>query len=321
MAVVTNGVGVNLWIQPLPFRLADGGGQYLVATAATAVFTRQDVHQAQAFLVGFEQVTRGRRLAGLQHIRILLGISIQTQVLDAKIDVHQIAGLNDGGIRALGKTAVLFIALGICPLYITSGVKPGFQTQRTHFFPVKPHHVVGSGDARLNHGFGKSFSNDVVGDAANLLIHRKFCGSAHFQPIHRQSFSRHQALFVFGGQGFAQFLIVESRQTIGMPKVDAGIDSDPLGIAFRNKFGQTFPLIGFFFWIPGFFKNLTYIVPGTGQKLEGFVFSRIVNQQHSSASGRQPGGGQHGAQHRIFIVFPRNNQPHVNAFLAHQFRQ
>ena len=116
----------------------------------------QDVHQAQAGSVRLLQVGGGFGFAGTQHVGILLGIGVQTQVGDAEVAVQQVAGLNHLPLGPLRKGALLVEAFRVGPLHVDGGVKPGVEAQLVDAVAVPPHHFLGGGDARLDHRFGKS---------------------------------------------------------------------------------------------------------------------------------------------------------------------
>ena len=108
------------------------------------------------------------------------------------------------------------------------------------------------------------------------------------------------------------------RQPISMAVVFGEIKGYFLGIAVFNDFCQRQPLIGLNVDIPFSFEQISHIVASYRQFFQRLFATGIIKYHDGTSSSRKPRTGQHGAHYRVFVVFPGNNDPHINAFASHE---
>ena len=151
-----------------------------------------------------------------------------------------------------------------------------------------------------------------------LRVQLHFAVGTCFEPHHRQLFGRDDLVPVSGAQHAHEGHVFRVIDTVRMPERIGCIDADAPRLARLDDIGECIPLIGKFLHVPRRLDRFANVVARNGQLL---VFSGLriaVEHKNGPAPRAEPLGGQHGFQHRVFVVFARDEDPHVDPAFLHE---
>ena len=185
---------------------------------------------------------------------------------------------------------------------------------------VPPGEILGGGDARLDRLSRQAFGEDGAGEADDGRIDGHLLRSPGFEPGDGQRLGAGQSPREVRPERVPERFVLDGGDAVGKAEFRRAVDCDHVGVPLEDQFGDPGPLIGFGLGIPGA-RDASDVVAGHRQPLDALLRTAVEEEEHGAAPGREPGVGQHGADDRILVVFPRRDDPQVHAVAPHDLRQ
>ena len=199
-------------------------------------------------------------------------------------------------------------------------MEPWFEAELKQPVTIPPLHLLRRCHPRGDHGTRKRLSDYRMGGAQHAGINFHLRGRPRLKPPDSERFAADDPRPQRCGQRAYKFFILAERHAVGELIQVRRVDRNFGRIARGDYVCGRLPLIRLLAWVPSRREQAAKSIAANRQTLDRLSVTRIMENQDCPAPCMHILCIQHRRDHRLFKIFTRHHQPHINALFAHDGR-